>query len=373
MYMVGSYVVSVLSGMRYADFVTSRIFKPLGMTSSTYSIDAAIQTGKFTETWTEFGRLIPPWIEDGFEDLVAGPAGVISSVEDLTPWIRVMLNGGVDPNTNVTIIPPEQFDIITSAHSIADPSANDQFSTELYGLGWFKLSYIGIDVITHDGGAPGVSTVIGAALEDGLAVIGLANASVKQSYILDIILGVARKAFGLAASSSSSSSSSSPSTNQSTVSRRDLPPDVAARTDGAVSPSSSDLVGTYFNAGYGTAELCGVESTSPSCQSVLNDFRSIDKSLSANSTDLFASWKTPLSSNILFAPNGTEYVVFVGSIYPEGYGKNSTPFSTLEAGAIAKFVVENESVIGFGIYFSPDEEEAGSVEETSDVWFVKQE
>ena len=81
--MVGANIVSTLSGMRYVDFVDSRIFKPLGMSSSTYSIDAAIQTGKFTGTWTSFGRLIPPWIEDEFVDLVAGPGGVISSVEEL--------------------------------------------------------------------------------------------------------------------------------------------------------------------------------------------------------------------------------------------------------------------------------------------------
>ena len=83
MYIIGSNVVSTLSGMRYVDFVNSRIFKPLGMNSSTYSIDTAVQSGKFTGTWTSFGRLIPPWIEEEFVDLMAGPAGVISSVEEL--------------------------------------------------------------------------------------------------------------------------------------------------------------------------------------------------------------------------------------------------------------------------------------------------
>ena len=52
MYMVGANVVSTLSGVRYVDFVNSRIFMPLGMGSSTYVIDAAIQTGKFNGTWT---------------------------------------------------------------------------------------------------------------------------------------------------------------------------------------------------------------------------------------------------------------------------------------------------------------------------------
>ena len=52
--------------------------------------------------------------------------------------------------------------------------------------------------------------------------------------------------------------------------------------------------------------------------------------------------------------------------------ERTTPFSTVEAAAIARFAVENEDVIGFGVYISSvDVDEAGSVEETSDVWFVK--
>ena len=56
------------------------------------------------------------------------------------PWVRMLLNGGVDLDTNATIVPPAEFDAITSAHSIvspADPDTSGQlgFSTELYGLG----------------------------------------------------------------------------------------------------------------------------------------------------------------------------------------------------------------------------------------------
>jgi CubicO group peptidase (beta-lactamase class C family) len=93
MYMVGTYIVSTLTGIGYPDFVNSRIFKPkpLGMNSSTYSIQAALQTGKFTDTWTSFGRLIPPWIEEEFVDLVAESLGVISSVKDLVrhSWLSL--------------------------------------------------------------------------------------------------------------------------------------------------------------------------------------------------------------------------------------------------------------------------------------------
>lgn len=61
-------------------------------------------------------------------------------------WTGMYLNGGVDPNTNTTIIPPAEFDVITSAHSISNPNATAQTSTELYGLGWSRLSILGHDV-----------------------------------------------------------------------------------------------------------------------------------------------------------------------------------------------------------------------------------
>ena len=83
MYAVGAQIVSSLTCVHYPDFVNSRIFKPLGMTSSTYDINAALKNGRFTNTWTSFGRLIPFWINEEYEDITAGPGGAISSVIDL--------------------------------------------------------------------------------------------------------------------------------------------------------------------------------------------------------------------------------------------------------------------------------------------------
>lgn len=162
MYIVGTYIVAKLTGMRYVDFVDKRIFKPLGMSSSTYSIDAAVQTGRFTGTWTTFGRYIPPWLEEGYVDLMAGAAGVISSVEDLVRtyylecvvfnsrlkqvlWNRMYLNGGIDPKTNATIISFAQLNVITSGQSIESP-ATSEISTVVYGAGWERLSVFGHDV-----------------------------------------------------------------------------------------------------------------------------------------------------------------------------------------------------------------------------------
>jgi len=365
MYMVGANIVSTLSGKRYADFVEERIFKPLGMSSSTYSIDAAIGIGRFTDTWTSFGRMIPPWLKEGYVDLMAGPAGVISSVEELATWVKMILNDGVDPDTNETIIPPAQFDVITSPHSIISPNISRPFSTLLYGLGWIRYSLESYDVLQHDGEAPGVSALITVALSNGLGIVALANADDKGEALTNITLIVGEKALGIA--------SSSPAANQSIASRTQHKrrADVTTRADNVTGPLALDLAGTYFNAGYGTAVLCSMRSSTPSCQNVLRDFESVDKSLSPNSPDLFVSWNSPFLSHIRFThTNGTQYVILSGTIYPGGYGKNSTPFSTLAPVAPATFVVENEKVVGFDVSIGAPQ---GPVEETSDIWFVKQE
>ena len=225
----------------------------------------------------------------------------------------------------------------------------------------------------HGGAAPGVSSLIVAAPEDGIGIVLLVNADSKSTAILDILSKATEIAFG------SANSSSSPPANQSApsvVSRSILPrhAGVAARGDSSGTLPYLDVAGRYYSAGYGTLELCNVNSSSPSCESVLDDFRAVNKSLSP--TDLFASWDSPYITHaqLTYTNAPGQYLISLGTIYPEGYGKNSTPFSTLAPATIAQFEVENESVVGFG-FNDTDESDlthAGSVEETSQVWFVKQ-
>jgi hypothetical protein len=59
----------------------------------------------------------------------------------------MILNGGTDPISYVTIIPSAEFNVITDAHSIVSLSVvSAQESTDLYGLGWHRNSYQGRDV-----------------------------------------------------------------------------------------------------------------------------------------------------------------------------------------------------------------------------------
>jgi hypothetical protein len=218
-----------------------------------------------------------------------------------------------------------------------------------------------------------VSTIVIAALEDGIGIVMLVNADGKGSSLEKITLGIAEKVFG----AGNSSNSESPSADDSISSRSILPRDsnVTAWADSAETPPCLDLAGTYHSTGYGTVVLCSVHNSSPSCQSVLDDFRAVNTSILPNSTDLFASFITVHTKHAQLTPtNASRYLISLGTIYPEGYGKNSTPFSTLVPATIAQFVVENGEIVGFGFNDSDtsDLTHGGSVEENSQVWFVKE-
>jgi hypothetical protein len=53
-------------------------------------------------------------------------------------WVKLLLNGGVDPVTSATVISREALEEVTSAHSIVDrnPRGGPERSIVGYGLGW---------------------------------------------------------------------------------------------------------------------------------------------------------------------------------------------------------------------------------------------
>lgn len=83
MYMTGAYIVTKYTNDSYTTFASNRIFKPLNMTSTTFSPNKAFASGKLTQMWTGFCRRIPFWFTEENVELNAGAGGVISSVADL--------------------------------------------------------------------------------------------------------------------------------------------------------------------------------------------------------------------------------------------------------------------------------------------------
>jgi hypothetical protein len=180
--------------------------------------------------------------------------------------------------------------------------------------------------------APGVSTAIAAAIEDGIQVgiIVLTNADSKRRTHPKYRPQSRRQSLRLWRFLRLILPASQP--DYCTVSRHSkLPRHAGVTARGDEGTPDVDLTGSYYNAVYEAAGFCSVHGSSPSCVSVLDDFRSIDPSLSPNSTstDLFTSWVMVSRTHMRFTyTNNSQYPVSIGSVYPQGYGGDFTPFST---------------------------------------------
>jgi hypothetical protein len=137
-YMVAQHLVELFTGMTLEDFVGERIFRPLNMTSSTFSLEYAAATGNLSESYSPFGRRIPHWLDREDMPVIAGAGGILSSAVDLLKWGKALL--GVTNSTSIGI--PE--DILNRC--MAPESIIDANRGLTYGFGWIQASIMGYKV-----------------------------------------------------------------------------------------------------------------------------------------------------------------------------------------------------------------------------------
>ncbi|HEX8326460.1 MAG TPA: serine hydrolase [Hymenobacter sp.] len=198
LYIVAGEVVARISGKSWAEFVETRLVKPLGM----------------TRTATYFSRLPDPtnFIDghgpvDGKVQVVqrsrvsfaAACGGMYSSVNDLSKWALMLLGG---PGAPASLIKPAtQWELWSPQTLKRVGPGPTQYNTHFaaYGLGWDLADMRGYKVVSHTGGEVGMVTKVQLVPELHLGIIvltnqedGLAFSAVGNS-ILDHYLGVTGK------------------------------------------------------------------------------------------------------------------------------------------------------------------------------------
>ncbi|KAJ6584394.1 beta-lactamase/transpeptidase-like protein [Mycena capillaripes] len=368
MYITGAYVVSKYSGSSYRDFVEERILQPLRMASSTLYPDRAFEAGQFTQSWTPSRRRIPFFMPESTADLIAGAGGVMSTAEDMTLWVRMLLNSGVDSQTNTTIIPRPTYDLATSANSVVYKQGTPLTSIGAYGLGWLRMSYRGHELVQHNGGAPGVATIVDLYPHDGFGIILLANTA---GVIVNrkIAFAVADRLFGFP----KVVPQVQPVENE---------PEPQPQTHPSSFPSHmpSGFPGIYSNPGYGNFTLCSpLFPTSSECLKIIQDFRTVDSTTgkSSHPLELYSAWPRFWGSHLRLSPvSGNDYLVKLTTLYVDGYGVDRTPFEDVSSEEIsATFMLEEGNVVGLGLFvaggMSWRVKKGGSVRDIADVWFDK--
>lgn len=192
---VAGEVIRAASGKSWADFLSERIFTPLGMSNTlALSRDMPASANKASAHTVVDGKLRK--IPFGRIDNMAPAGSISSSVSDMSKWVMALLAGGRSNGTQV--IPGSAINATWTPHSILG-NGGPSFNTghfALYGLGWFLEEYNGKKIVSHTGGVNGFVTAVTLVPEEKLGVIVLTNTdmnnffeSLKQE-IVDACLGL---------------------------------------------------------------------------------------------------------------------------------------------------------------------------------------
>ena len=159
-------------GTSWDDLVRTRIFAPLGMTSSNATV-RDLKPGQDVatpHTWRA-GHAVPiPY--RNIDNI--GPAGAINSnVLDMAQWLRMLLANGKYQGRQ--IVSAASLHEIEAPHTITGTASDSLTHFSAYGLGIGMRDYRGVKVLTHTGGIDGMLSAFTFIPERGLGVVVLTN------------------------------------------------------------------------------------------------------------------------------------------------------------------------------------------------------
>ncbi|KAM5537317.1 hypothetical protein V8D89_009047 [Ganoderma adspersum] len=376
-YILGAYLIEHYANTTYAEFVSERIFTPLGMSSSTLIPSVAAASGKLSQAWHKTGRRIPFWFDDHVASFIGGAGGVISNPEDMVKWLSVWLNEGVDPVSGQTVFPKDVYNAVTTAQTIIKGRPFAIYdSLSGYGMGWARWAAGGIDIVHHTGGMPGFTSVVAFSPSHKLGVVVLVNTD-EALAVFKILRKTLDDVLGTQLSETADSLAESFKTpSQQTPASQPM----------KVAPPSLDwaaYTGAYTSDdGYLPVTLCSSQSTSAHCQTVVSDFAALDNP-TALATSLYSAFPTVWASHLRLRHfSGDTFNLTFTSLFPHGYGRNTSAFEGFamgSAGASVEFQVDKlkGKVKSFSLVIDPDacaaraRKTGGALSETADAWFSK--
>ncbi|KXT02234.1 hypothetical protein AC578_5078 [Pseudocercospora eumusae] len=185
--------VENVTGQTLAEVLEARIWTPLDMASTRFSLIDALE---MKDPGTGLSRLATGyyWHEDGgyfvpdeYMDLkaVAGAGAIISSVNDMVKWMDALLNVScprrmaTDDPSSLPVISRDLFQEMITPRALVPHGSTSICDhccgPSTYGLGWF-LHTIGTNrVVSHGGGMAGFGTVLYLLPERGLGFVAMAN------------------------------------------------------------------------------------------------------------------------------------------------------------------------------------------------------
>ncbi len=173
MFLTAGFLLEQLTGQKWEDAVRARVFAPLGMARSNFSVDSSQKDPDFALPYQEEKGVVK---RIPFRNITTvGPAGAInSSANEMSRWVRIHLNNGKFGGRNLigeaTIADMHAPHMPTGA-----PPFIPEIGPEIYGMGWFTDTYRGHARVHHGGNIDGFSAFVAFLPQDNIGFVVLTN------------------------------------------------------------------------------------------------------------------------------------------------------------------------------------------------------
>lgn len=173
-YVAAARAMELVSGTPWESFVEERIFRPLGMTRTTFSrSEAEADPNHIGGSMIRHGNRVRTPMQ-GTTALTNSTGGIFSTADDMAKWMLFQLNEGKAAGQQLvkqeSIAETHKPQMITGR-----PLPPPQFTSSAYGLGWFVESYRGERLIEHGGNHWGVGSALGLLPDREVGVSVFAN------------------------------------------------------------------------------------------------------------------------------------------------------------------------------------------------------
>lgn len=179
-YAAAGYAAARAAGVSFAELLRRGVLDPLGMNETVLSTGEALTHPDFAAPHFRIKDTVIAIPLDFRVDSVAPAGAMLSSISDMSHWLRALLDSGRVAPGGARLLTPASFSELFSpqveVRDTAYPTAalaQPHFSS--YGFGWFLQDYRGRFVAFHTGSLDGYSAIVGLIPEERVGVVVFAN------------------------------------------------------------------------------------------------------------------------------------------------------------------------------------------------------
>ncbi|MCB0775190.1 MAG: serine hydrolase [Chitinophagaceae bacterium] len=256
MFLAQGMIAEKLTGKSWEDNVKEKIFAPLGMNRSNFSIKDMEKSNDASLGYRIKDDSIIKKTKYYNIDAM-GPAGSInSSVNEMANWVITWINGG--KFNDKEILPPAYVSEAMSSQMVIGPGLPDKELPDAYlanyGYGWMITSYRGHYRVEHGGNIDGFSASTSFFPSDSIGIVVLTNQNGSP------VTGIVRNMLAdrlLKVSPIDWNGRANERTEKAKKSAKEAETSVISNQVKGTNPShtASEYTGIYSNPGYGTFEI----------------------------------------------------------------------------------------------------------------------